>query len=90
MALIREKIKEEKEKNLPYIVLGDFNAALSTQQLITEFFPNLIDASSLSKRVFLENSTYQDFGKELADTPRIDYIFIPKTAKVKSYEIITA
>ncbi|MBE8713186.1 endonuclease/exonuclease/phosphatase family protein [Sphingobacterium hungaricum] len=87
--LILAKAKEFA-KDLPLILTGDFNVdetnpayhLLATSGVVE-------DAYTKAGIVYANNSTFNNFGKRIETSGRIDHIFITKPFKVKKYGILT-
>ncbi|MCU7582528.1 endonuclease/exonuclease/phosphatase family protein [Riemerella anatipestifer] len=89
LALIQEYINKDREQNIYTLVMGDFNTTFSNQELLQQVLPPLAEASTLAKKTLLNNGTFQAFGKKVGQSPRIDYIFVPKDTEVLQYQILS-
>lgn len=84
--LIVEKIKKRNQKNIPVILMGDLN--LKPESEAIQFLAkNLLD-SHLQTDNIQNIGTFNAFKHGDPVKDRIDYIFVDRSTKVKSYQII--
>ncbi|TBN05386.1 endonuclease/exonuclease/phosphatase family protein [Hyunsoonleella flava] len=88
--LIIRKIKELNIKNLPVVLMGDFNLEPETEN-IQYIKKHLYDSKEISESVpFGPEGTFNGFHFDKPVTRRIDYIFTSKkTIKVKKYAVLS-
>ncbi len=84
MKLILEKIKTVNIKNLPVIIMGDFNVEPNSE-VITEAKTVLSDAKEKATVVFGPEGTFNGFKYNEPVTRRIDYIMVSDAVVVEKY-----
>jgi len=87
--LILQKAKEFA-KNLPLILTGDFNVDQHDEAYFTLANSKIVqDVYNLATIKYEPNSTFNDWGKAIKPSERIDHIFVTKPFKVHKYGILT-
>jgi endonuclease/exonuclease/phosphatase family metal-dependent hydrolase len=82
IALILKKIEKLNQKNLPVILMGDFNTTPETA-LITYLKLKMNDAKDISiSKPFGPVGTFNGFKYDKPVTQKIDYIFVSKSSKI--------
>lgn len=81
MQLILKKITSLNKKNLPVIVMGDFNVEPNSQ-LIENLKRTMNDSKEHAKVSFGPNGTFNGFKFDENVTRRIDYIMVSKSDKI--------
>tara|TARA_R110002051_G_scaffold324920_1_gene424609 strand:+ start:34468 stop:35301 length:834 start_codon:yes stop_codon:yes gene_type:complete len=89
MKLILEKIKNVNTKNLPVILMGDFNVE-PTSEVITEAKTVLSDAKEKATVVFGPEGTFNGFKYKEPVTRRIDFIMVSEAVKVQKYGVLSS
>lgn len=80
----------EFANDLPLILTGDFNVDENNEAYATIAASGVVsDAHDLAQLVYMPNSTFNDWGKNIKPTGRIDHIFITKPFKVRKFGILT-
>ena len=87
--LILSKAREFA-KDLPLILTGDFNVDENDEAYATLANSGVVtDAHDIAKLVYVPNSSFNGWGKNINPTGRIDHIFITKPFKVHKYAVLT-
>ena len=86
--LILQKIKEVNKDNLPYVLTGDFNLEPDSEP-VTIIKQQLTDTKDVADLIFGPEGTFNAFEFTKPVTRRIDYIFVPKSMKVKKYAVLS-
>jgi endonuclease/exonuclease/phosphatase family metal-dependent hydrolase len=89
MKLILEKIKTVNTKNLPVILMGDFNVEPNSE-VITEAKTVLSDSKEKATVVFGPEATFNGFMYNEPVTRRIDYIFVSDVISVEKYAVLSS
>ncbi len=89
MKLILEKIKTVNTKNIPVILMGDFNVE-SNSEVITEAKTVLSDSKEKATVVFGPEGTFNGFKYNEPVTRRIDYIFVSDVISVEKYAVLSS
>lgn len=90
VTLILEKIKQLNSKNLPLVLMGDFNLEPETEpiQTIKTLLDDALDVSI--KNPFGPYGTFNNFEFDKPVTRRIDYMFVSKNdIKVNKYAVLS-
>lgn len=87
--LILQKAKEFA-KDLPLILTGDFNVDEHNEAYFTLANSNVVkDTYDLASFRYEPNSSFNNWGKSIAPSGRIDHIFITKPFTVSKWAILT-
>ncbi|WP_297333049.1 endonuclease/exonuclease/phosphatase family protein [Flavobacterium sp.] len=86
--LILQKIKEVNKDNLPFVLTGDFNLEPDSEP-VTIIKQQLNDTKDVADLIFGPEGTFNAFEFTKPVTRRIDYIFVPKSMKVKKYAVLS-
>lgn len=86
--LILQKIKEVNKDSLPFVLTGDFNLEPDSEP-VTIIKQQLNDTKDVAKLTFGPEGTFNAFEFTKPVTRRIDYIFVPKSMKVKKYAVLS-
>ena len=91
MKLILKKVNSVNTKNLPVIIMGDFNVEPNSE-LITMLKQNMNDSKDLAKITFGPIGTFNAFEYDKPVVKRIDYIMVSKSnsIEVEKYGVLSS
>ncbi|TXK75237.1 endonuclease/exonuclease/phosphatase family protein [Mesonia sp. HuA40] len=88
LKLIKRKIEEINKKHYPVIIGGDFNSKETTAP-IAYFDKYFKDAKKVAQTAPIgPKGTFNYFNSRIPHKYRIDYIYVSKAIKVKSYQVL--
>ena len=77
-------------REVPCIVTGDFNSDPQSQSYLALAQSAILkDASSLVDHPYINNPSFNSWGKESEENKMIDHIFVSREFSVKKYGVLT-